>query len=208
MHRIGRFLFTGSISRNPLGRSSPSPFPFLPKFLPSTSNPSSPLFRGPCFIYSSPSWNPRGRRGFCSGYPVDCGNEVDEINLKFAEAREEIEAAMESKETVYFDEEAECAREAVKSAIDMFDGLLARLPERESILFMATAFDRWRCAGARPRNRYHGATCHGLIGCGPVWDDQLIADDGGGHVAGKAGDGLIAAANFSAANFSAACSLQ
>ncbi|KAG1335470.1 hypothetical protein COCNU_03G015890 [Cocos nucifera] len=57
--------------------------------------------------------------------------EVDEINLKFAEAREEIEAALESKETVYFDEEAECAREAVKVVLDMFEGLLARLPEKE-----------------------------------------------------------------------------
>ncbi|KZV55525.1 hypothetical protein F511_09636 [Dorcoceras hygrometricum] len=38
---------------------------------------------------------------------------VDDINLKFAQAKEEIESAMESKETVYFNEEAECARRAV-----------------------------------------------------------------------------------------------
>lgn len=56
---------------------------------------------------------------------------MDEINLKFAEAREEIEAAIESKETIYFDEEADCAREAVKTVLDMFEGLLARLPEKE-----------------------------------------------------------------------------
>lgn len=53
------------------------------------------------------------------------------INLKFAEAREEIEMAMDSKETVYFDEEAECARAAVKEVLDMFDGLLNKLKESE-----------------------------------------------------------------------------
>lgn len=57
--------------------------------------------------------------------------EVDTINLKFAEAREEIEMALESKETVYFNEEADCARAAVKEVLDMFDGLLGKLPESE-----------------------------------------------------------------------------
>ncbi|XP_042493538.1 embryogenesis-like protein [Macadamia integrifolia] len=61
----------------------------------------------------------------------DSSKEIDEINLKFAEAREEIEMALESKETVYFDEEAESAREAVKVVLDMFEGLLAKLPENE-----------------------------------------------------------------------------
>ena len=62
---------------------------------------------------------------------LDVNKEVDMINLKFAEAREEIEMAMESKETVYFDEEAECARAAVKEVMDMFEGLLGKLPESE-----------------------------------------------------------------------------
>lgn len=57
--------------------------------------------------------------------------EVDTINLKFAEAREEIEMALESKETVYFNEEADCARAAVKEVLDTFDGLLGKLPESE-----------------------------------------------------------------------------
>lgn len=39
--------------------------------------------------------------------------------------------AMESKETVYFDEEAESARAAVKEVLDLFEGLLAKLPESE-----------------------------------------------------------------------------
>ncbi|OMO89010.1 hypothetical protein CCACVL1_08064 [Corchorus capsularis] len=62
---------------------------------------------------------------------LDVNKEVDSINLKFAEAREEIEMAMESKETVYFNEEAECARAAVKEVLDMFDGLLEKLPQSE-----------------------------------------------------------------------------
>ncbi|XP_059454304.1 embryogenesis-like protein [Corylus avellana] len=62
---------------------------------------------------------------------LDKNKEVDMINLKFAEAREEIEMAMESKETVYFDEEAECARAAANEVVEMFDGLLAKLPESE-----------------------------------------------------------------------------
>lgn len=64
-------------------------------------------------------------------YSVETDKVVDEINLKFAEAREEIEMALESKETVYFDEEAECARAAVKKVLDMFEGLLAKLPDKE-----------------------------------------------------------------------------
>lgn len=66
-----------------------------------------------------------------SGEEFDKNKIVDEINLKFAEAREEIEAAMESKETVYFNEEAECARAAVKEVLDMFEGLLAKLEVKE-----------------------------------------------------------------------------
>lgn len=56
---------------------------------------------------------------------------MDKINLKFAEAREEIESAMDSKETVYFNEEAECAREAVGEVLEMYQGLLGKLPESE-----------------------------------------------------------------------------
>ncbi|XP_075656796.1 embryogenesis-like protein [Castanea sativa] len=69
-------------------------------------------------------------RKYCSE-SVDHNKEVDTINLKFAEAREEIEMAMESKETVYFNEEAECARAAVKEVLDRFEGLLAKLPESQ-----------------------------------------------------------------------------
>lgn len=62
---------------------------------------------------------------------LDHTKEVDTINLKFAEAREEIEMALESKETVYFDEEAECARTAVNEVLSLFEGLLEKLPEKE-----------------------------------------------------------------------------
>ncbi|KAF9616347.1 hypothetical protein IFM89_029601 [Coptis chinensis] len=37
---------------------------------------------------------------------------------------------MESKETVYFDEESEVAREAVKEVLDLFNGLLEELSEK------------------------------------------------------------------------------
>ncbi|KAL1343481.1 hypothetical protein HN51_029864 [Arachis hypogaea] len=107
---------------------------------PSTTTRTSPL---PFFVTNSTSkpqsirtiapmvWqNPRSYSGG-SCNDLDHNKEVDAINLKFAEAREEIETALESKETVYFDEEAECARAAVKEVLGMFDGLLARLSEKE-----------------------------------------------------------------------------
>eukprot|EP00246_Nothoceros_aenigmaticus_P005722 TRINITY_DN17999_c0_g1_i1.p1 TRINITY_DN17999_c0_g1~~TRINITY_DN17999_c0_g1_i1.p1 ORF type:complete len:191 (+),score=34.83 TRINITY_DN17999_c0_g1_i1:63-635(+) len=56
--------------------------------------------------------------------------EVDDINFKFAEARDDIEMALESKETVYFDAEAETARASVKAVLDKYESLLARLDER------------------------------------------------------------------------------
>lgn len=64
-------------------------------------------------------------------YSAETDKEVDRINLKFAEAREEIESALESKETLYFDEEAECARAAVQEVVSLYEGLLAKLPEDE-----------------------------------------------------------------------------
>ncbi|KAL5560277.1 hypothetical protein UlMin_036488 [Ulmus minor] len=87
------------------------------------------------FLYpnrSNSSIHHQNRRGYSgeSG-EIDQNEEVDIINLKFAEAREEIEMAMDSKETVYFDEEAECARAAVKEVLDLFEGLLAKLPENQ-----------------------------------------------------------------------------
>lgn len=56
---------------------------------------------------------------------------VEEINSKFADAREEIELAAESKETVYFNDEAENAKAAVKVVLDLYSGLLNRLSESE-----------------------------------------------------------------------------
>ncbi|GER55468.1 late embryogenesis abundant protein [Striga asiatica] len=64
-------------------------------------------------------------------YCVEIDKEVDKINLKFAEAREEIESAMDSKETVYFNEEAECARVAVSEVLELYEGLLSKLAESE-----------------------------------------------------------------------------
>uniref|UniRef100_A0A803NM20 Uncharacterized protein n=1 Tax=Cannabis sativa TaxID=3483 RepID=A0A803NM20_CANSA len=75
--------------------------------------------------------NLRNYSGGSGGGELDQNKEVDLINLKFAEARDEIEMAMESKETVYFNEEAECARAAVKEVLDLFEGLLAKVSESE-----------------------------------------------------------------------------
>ncbi|CAN6938205.1 unnamed protein product [Brassica oleracea] len=71
------------------------------------------------------------RRFSTAGSPPDVNKVVDEINLKFAEAREEIEMAMDAKETVYFNEEAECARAAVAEVMEMFEGLLGKVTEEE-----------------------------------------------------------------------------
>ncbi|GMJ02204.1 hypothetical protein HRI_003889600 [Hibiscus trionum] len=96
--------------------------------------PKPNLFQHPTFQTSvTQLLFPQNQRKYSteSASELDVNKEVDSINLKFAEAREEIEMAMESKETVYFNEEAECARAAVKEVLDMFEGLLAKLPESE-----------------------------------------------------------------------------
>ncbi|KAK6940080.1 hypothetical protein RJ641_029611 [Dillenia turbinata] len=66
-----------------------------------------------------------------SEHDFDQNKEVDEINLMFAEARDDIGMALESKETVYFNEDAKCARASVKEVLKMFDALLAKLNEKE-----------------------------------------------------------------------------
>ncbi|KAJ1262002.1 hypothetical protein BS78_09G073200 [Paspalum vaginatum] len=92
----------------------------LPKAKPSHEAAAAP----------SASVGRRPRRAFSSA--ADYGQDVDEVNRKFAEAREEIEAAMESKETVYFNEEASIARDAANDALGAFDALLARIPPADA----------------------------------------------------------------------------
>ncbi|GFZ09977.1 hypothetical protein Acr_21g0005760 [Actinidia rufa] len=129
-----------SLIRHPFQRSSIPTSPFISKSLSTLSNPcvSDPLpppkltkihpFLRPTSSNSTTQFSIfRNTRQYC----VDTSKEVDEINLKFAEAREEIETALDSKETVYFNEEAECARDAVNEVLDMYEGLLAKLPEKE-----------------------------------------------------------------------------
>ncbi|KAG8067364.1 hypothetical protein GUJ93_ZPchr0005g14278 [Zizania palustris] len=115
MHRNPRLLLraagagAGAGTLRALTRATPAPARVL--------LPRRPLFPG------------GHRRAFSS---VDYGTDVDEMNREFAEAREDIEAAMESKETVYFDEEAACARDAAGEALAAFDALLARLPPADA----------------------------------------------------------------------------
>eukprot|EP00899_Mesostigma_viride_P007178 jgi/Mesvir1/16461/Mv03881-RA.1 len=54
---------------------------------------------------------------------------MDETNRLFATAREEIELAMDSKDTVYFNEEAATARQAVDACLAAYEDLLASLDE-------------------------------------------------------------------------------
>nr|CAD1843070.1 unnamed protein product [Ananas comosus var. bracteatus] len=128
-----------TLERDATKRSTSAPtihllIPF--SILSTTKTPFSPQNpnRSPLkpHLFASPNPTIHFGRRFGTGDPAaDHGKEVDEINLKFAEAREEIEAALESKDTVYFDEEAQCARDAVREVLGLFEGLLARLPERE-----------------------------------------------------------------------------
>ncbi|CAA7052356.1 unnamed protein product [Microthlaspi erraticum] len=110
-----------------IGAQSPSPYSNSSI---SEASFSSLIFRIP--NSSSKLFNENQRRfGTDSGSPPDVNKVVDEINLKFAEAREEIEMAMDAKETVYFNEEAECARTAVTEVLEMFSGLLEKVTEKE-----------------------------------------------------------------------------
>ncbi|XP_076940186.1 embryogenesis-like protein [Bidens hawaiensis] len=109
--------------------SSPNPKTLIPS-KPISTNSFHPFFINPTTLNNNnkPSYT---QFKICRAYNVETDKVVDEINLKFAEAREEIEMAMESKETVYFNEEAECARAVVKQVLDLYDGLLSKLPEKE-----------------------------------------------------------------------------
>ncbi|CAA0830124.1 Unknown protein [Striga hermonthica] len=103
---------------------------FITKSLATFSNQFSPHKKTPN------SYSPAGTYALkyfqqSKQYSVETDKEVDKINLKFAEAREEIESAMESKETVYFNEEAECARVAVSEVLELYEGLLNKLAESE-----------------------------------------------------------------------------
>ena len=69
-----------------------------------------------------------GFRGMSTG---DLKARMDALADLFVEARDEIEFASESKETTYFNEEAEAAQEAVTAAIDEYRNILGSLEEPE-----------------------------------------------------------------------------
>eukprot|EP00242_Pyramimonas_sp_CCMP2087_P005204 CAMPEP_0198197838 /NCGR_PEP_ID=MMETSP1445-20131203/1406_1 /TAXON_ID=36898 /ORGANISM="Pyramimonas sp., Strain CCMP2087" /LENGTH=155 /DNA_ID=CAMNT_0043867239 /DNA_START=59 /DNA_END=526 /DNA_ORIENTATION=- len=60
---------------------------------------------------------------------ADYQKEIDVINSKFTEARDEIEDAAEDAETVYFNESAEGARELVQETLDLWKDLLGKVDE-------------------------------------------------------------------------------
>ncbi|OVA17011.1 hypothetical protein BVC80_9041g2 [Macleaya cordata] len=151
MNQISRSSVCKLFLKNPIGKSSRPISSFLsepPTTISnlcssnSVSSPKSKIFSLPISKFhsflpqstSNPSTHFRNHehlRKFSGESSFDPNKEIDEINLKFAEAREEIELALESKETVYFNEEAETARDAVKIVLDKFEGLMSKLPESE-----------------------------------------------------------------------------
>ncbi|KAM7507948.1 hypothetical protein LguiA_018401 [Lonicera macranthoides] len=136
MHQRSQISLCKFLSRYPFQRSSKPTSPFFSKSLSTLSNKwisNSPKKITPNFLHPKTSFSFTNSSIFQNNreYCADTNKVVDEINFKFAEAREEIEMALESKETVYFDEEAESARAAVKEVLDLFEGLLAKLPESE-----------------------------------------------------------------------------
>lgn len=63
--------------------------------------------------------------------PLLLSLQVNYINEKFAEAREEIEFAREDAETVYFNDSAEEARQVVTHVLDRWQELLAKVSQDE-----------------------------------------------------------------------------
>ncbi|GAQ78427.1 hypothetical protein KFL_000130090 [Klebsormidium nitens] len=71
-----------------------------------------------------------GFRRFSTIGEVDIREKVEDINTKFAEAREEIDLAMEAKDTVFFNEEALGAKKLVEEVLEEFKSLLDQVDER------------------------------------------------------------------------------
>ncbi|AQK93124.1 late embryogenesis abundant protein [Zea mays] len=128
MHRNPRAVIRAAVSltRRPPAVPAAEALQTLPKATPS---PALGAWRPDQAV--GPLGSVSRRRAFSSS-AAEYGKDVDEVNRKFAEAREEIEAAMESKETVYFNEEASIARDAANEALAAFDALLARLPPTDA----------------------------------------------------------------------------
>ncbi|GKU90744.1 hypothetical protein SLEP1_g4698 [Rubroshorea leprosula] len=148
MQNSSRFYLTKFLHKHPFS-SSPrpiSPIPlksllqaetqltsiFVPSPSPNFFSRKSYLFQSQAqFVGSQNSKRYTTESGAESGADVDINKHVDVINLKFAEAREEIELAMESKETVYFNEEAQSAKTAVKEVLDKYEALMTKISEPE-----------------------------------------------------------------------------
>ncbi|XP_074280329.1 embryogenesis-like protein [Silene latifolia] len=137
MHQRSSLSVSKFILRYPFHHYPRPTSSFLPKLLTTHSFSSSSSSKLPLFIKPTsnlPVFNrPNSSILFCRSFSAefDKNKIVDEINFKFAEAREEIESAMDSKETVYFNEEAQCAKDAVNEVLDMFNGLLEKLEGQE-----------------------------------------------------------------------------
>uniref|UniRef100_A0A0D9WDH4 Uncharacterized protein n=1 Tax=Leersia perrieri TaxID=77586 RepID=A0A0D9WDH4_9ORYZ len=118
MHRNPSLLFRAAASLLRPATGTPPPLPAPPQRR--------------LLLFPAHHHHQRARAFSAAAAAGDYGKDVDEVNRKFAEAREEIEAAMDSKETVYFDEEAACARDAAGEALSAYESLLERLPPAEA----------------------------------------------------------------------------
>jgi len=125
MHRNPRAVIRAAVSLTLPAAAAAAALQTLPK-----ATPSPALGAWRPLPEAAPLGSVSRRRAFSSA--ADYGKDVDDVNRKFAEAREEIEAAMESKETVYFNEEASIARDAANETLAAFDALLARLPPADA----------------------------------------------------------------------------
>eukprot|EP01024_Parvocaulis_polyphysoides_P025403 TRINITY_DN23184_c0_g3_i1.p3 TRINITY_DN23184_c0_g3~~TRINITY_DN23184_c0_g3_i1.p3 ORF type:complete len:130 (-),score=16.77 TRINITY_DN23184_c0_g3_i1:404-793(-) len=63
----------------------------------------------------------------------DLQNEIDDLNDKFATARDEIELAKEDAETVYFNESHATAKQVVDEVMEKWQNVLERLDEEEKM---------------------------------------------------------------------------
>ena len=57
--------------------------------------------------------------------------QLETVNEKFVEARDEIEYAQEDAETTYFNESHETAKEAVSACLNLFSSISSQLDDSE-----------------------------------------------------------------------------
>lgn len=84
-----------------------------------------------CLVGNRAREAPVPNRALCTyvhnARPDDWMLQIDALNDKFAEARDEIELAMEDHETVYFQEGYETADKITRETLGLWEGILTKL---------------------------------------------------------------------------------